>query len=55
MIKKVEDDYEWTFNNYYKALLSKRDPKHDTHSHRAYHKTCLVEEFFGKENPYIDV
>lgn len=51
MIKKVEDDYEWTFNNYYKALLSKRDPKHDTHSHRAYHKNLPCGRIFRKGEP----
>ena len=51
MIKKVENDYEWAFNNYYKALLSKRDPKHDTHSHRAYHKNLPCGRIFRKGEP----
>ncbi|KAL6451746.1 ubr1 E3 ubiquitin-protein ligase ubr1 [Candida maltosa Xu316] len=51
MVDKIENEYDWAFNSYYKSLVSKRDPKHGTHNHRAYHKNSPCARIFRKGEP----
>ncbi|CAI5759305.1 unnamed protein product [Candida verbasci] len=51
MIDKIDKDFDWKFTNYYKTLLLKRDPKHDTHSHHAFHPNMACSRIFRKGEP----
>lgn len=51
MLDKIDKEYDWTFNNYYKSLLLKTDLQHNTHNHRAFHKNLPCGRIFRKGEP----
>ncbi|RCK59564.1 E3 ubiquitin-protein ligase ubr1 [Candida viswanathii] len=51
MLEKIEREYDWTFNNYYKSLVSKTNLQHNTHNHRAFHKNLPCGRIFRKGEP----
>lgn len=51
MIEKIDREYDWLFNNYYRSLLSKTNLRHDTHTHRAFHKNLPCGRIFRKGEP----
>ncbi|KAK6454926.1 ubiquitin-protein ligase [Scheffersomyces xylosifermentans] len=51
MIASVDSNFNWLFANYYKLNLKKRDPKHDTHNHHAFHANSPCARIFRKGEP----
>jgi Putative zinc finger in N-recognin (UBR box). len=51
LIDRVDKEFEWLFANYYKSILSQRDPKFDTQYNHVFHGNLPCARIFRKGEP----